>query len=85
MNDKLSMYQRILGALKGLGSGANARGQSMMDAERTRNEQMMRENGMMNNEGDVATTTKPELFENPLPFAPQMADFVRRLQALRNK
>lgn len=92
MNDNIPFYQRLLGALRNVGGGIkdvfvdnpNARGQQMMDAERARNEAMMRENGLMN-EGQVATSTNPELFENPLPFAPQMADFIKRLQAVRNK
>lgn len=83
----------MLDALTGVGRGVkdffvdapNRRGEAMADAERARNEAMMRENGLMANDGTVAPETNPELFQNPIPGAGTMADFIRRLQATHNK
>lgn len=87
-NDKAPLYRRILDMLKGTVnnmSNVNERGQQMLDAERARNEQMMRENGIMDRDGTVATSTNPELFESPIPFAKPMGDFLERLMQARGR
>jgi hypothetical protein len=85
-----NFLKRIIDAITKRGrevfiDGPNERGQQMMDAERARNVEMMRNNGLMDREGNIASSTNPDLFKSPVPFAPQMADFINRLQQARNK
>lgn len=116
-NEKSPLYRRVLDMLAQTGRNAmnvNERGKQRIDAERARNESMMRDNGLQDIrprrynavpkdrtvplprysearrevlEGKQPKGTQPNqmLFDNPLPFAPQMANFMRRLQATRSK
>lgn len=95
MNDNAPFYRQLLGLVGKAGRGLkdffvdapNRRGQAMLDAERARNEAMMRENGLMGRDGTVVPPQNPDLFRSPVPqiIADPMVSFMERLAAARSR